>query len=130
MRHVPDSIKLGTRAPSIPVLIVQAVHDELISSAEVSDELADAYSAGGTDVTYHHRREHLLLHPLSAPMTLRAGCVNDRRPARVRAPRANQVADHEPVDLPRDAALGLIQCEGSDGPWQRVGRRPLSSLDQ
>ncbi len=37
------------------------------------DALADAYSAGGADVTYHRDafNEHMLLHPLSSPMALR-----------------------------------------------------------
>ena len=72
VRHVFDDINLGTRAPTPPVLIVQAVHDYLIDVHDI-DALADAYSAGGADVTYHRDAfcEHLLLHPLSAPMTLR-----------------------------------------------------------
>ena len=72
VQHVFDSIKLGTTAPTPPVLIVQAVHDYFIDVADI-DALADAYSAGGADVTYHRDAfcEHLLLHPLSAPMTLR-----------------------------------------------------------
>ena len=58
--------------PTPPVLIVQAVHDYLIDVEDI-DRLADAYSAGGADVTYHRDafNEHLLLHPLSAPMALR-----------------------------------------------------------
>jgi alpha-beta hydrolase superfamily lysophospholipase len=72
VRHVFDDIKLGAAVPTPPVLIVQAVHDQLISVEDI-DELADTYSAGGADVTYHRDllSEHLLLHPLSAPMTLR-----------------------------------------------------------
>ena len=37
------------------------------------DELAHTYSTGGASVTYHRDMfsEHLLLHPMSAPMTLR-----------------------------------------------------------
>ena len=72
VQHVVDSIKLGATTPTPPVLIVQAVHDFLIDVADI-DALADAYSAGGADVTYHRDAfcEHLLLHPLSAPMTLR-----------------------------------------------------------
>ena len=72
VRHVFDDIKLGAAVPTPPVLIVQAVHDQLIAVEDI-DELADAYSAGGADVTYHRDllSEHLLLHPLSAPMTLR-----------------------------------------------------------
>jgi hypothetical protein len=70
--HVFESIKLGAAVPSPPVLIVQAVHDYLIDVHDI-DALADAYSAGGARVTYHRDafNEHLCLHPLSAPMTLR-----------------------------------------------------------
>jgi alpha-beta hydrolase superfamily lysophospholipase len=72
VQHVFADIKLGVVVPTPPVLIVQAVHDQLISVEDI-DELADTYSAGGASVTYHRDMfsEHLLLHPLSAPMTLR-----------------------------------------------------------
>ena len=70
--HVFDSIKLGVAMPAPPVLIVQAVYDYLIDVHDI-DALADAYSAGGADVSYHRDafNEHMLLHPLSAPMALR-----------------------------------------------------------
>jgi hypothetical protein len=70
--YVFDSIKLGAAVPTPPVLIVQAVHDYLIDVHDI-DQLADAYSAGGARVTYHRDafNEHICLHPLSAPMTLR-----------------------------------------------------------
>ena len=70
--HVFDSIKLGSAVPAPPVLIVQAVHDYLIDVDDI-DALADTYSAGGATVTYHRDafNEHMLLHPLSAPMALR-----------------------------------------------------------
>jgi acetyl esterase/lipase len=70
--RVFDSIKLGAAVPTPPVLIVQAVHDYLIDVHDI-DALADAYSAGGAQVTYHRDafNEHLCLHPLSAPMALR-----------------------------------------------------------
>jgi alpha-beta hydrolase superfamily lysophospholipase len=72
VKHVFDDIKLGAAVPTPPVLIVQAVFDQLISVGDI-DELAETYSAGGADVTYHRDMfsEHLMLHPLSAPMTLR-----------------------------------------------------------
>jgi len=72
LKRIFDDIKLGAVVPTPPVLIVQAVHDQLISVADI-DELADTYSAAGANVTYHRDlfSEHLLLHPLSAPMTLR-----------------------------------------------------------
>jgi triacylglycerol lipase len=72
VKHVFDDIKLGAAVPTPPVLIVQAVYDQLISVGDI-DDLAETYSAGGADVTYHRDMfsEHLLLHPMSAPMTLR-----------------------------------------------------------
>jgi alpha-beta hydrolase superfamily lysophospholipase len=72
VKHVFEDIKLGAAVPTPPVLIVQAVHDQLISVENI-DELADTYSAAGANVTYHRDlfSEHLLLHPMSAPMTLR-----------------------------------------------------------
>jgi acetyl esterase/lipase len=70
--YVFESIKLGAAVPTPPVLIVQAAHDYLVDVKDI-DALADAYSAGGARVTYHRDafNEHVLLHPLSAPMTLR-----------------------------------------------------------
>ena len=72
VKHVFDHIKLGAAVPTPPVLIVQAVHDQLISVEDI-DELAETYSSGGASVTYHRDlfSEHMLLHPMSAPMTLR-----------------------------------------------------------
>lgn len=71
VQYVFDNIKLGTAIPTPPVLLIQAVHDELIAVDDI-DTLADTYSAGGADVTYHRDMfcEHFLLHPLSAPMAL------------------------------------------------------------
>jgi triacylglycerol lipase len=72
VQHVFADIKLGVAVPTPPVLIVQAVHDQLISVENI-DELADTYQSGGASVTYHRDlfSEHLLLHPMSAPMALR-----------------------------------------------------------
>lgn len=72
VQHVFADIKLGVAVPTPPVLIVQAVHDQLISVGDI-DELADTYTSGGASVTYHRDMfsEHMLLHPLSAPMALR-----------------------------------------------------------
>ena len=130
VRHVFDSIKLGTQAPSMPVLIVQAVHDELIS-VEVIDELAEAYSAGGTDVTYHRDAlcEHLLLHPLSAPMTLR--WLRDRfadRPVATHRARTKWPTMLNPSTYRGMLRLGVISAKVLTG--RPVGRRPLSALDQ
>ncbi len=72
VQEVFDSIRLGGTVPTPPVLIVQAVHDSIISVDDI-DELAHLYSQGGANVTYHRDRfsEHMLLHPMSAPMALR-----------------------------------------------------------
>lgn len=72
VQHVFADIKLGAAVPTPPVLIVQAVHDLLIDVHDI-DELADTYKSGGASVTYHRDMfsEHLLLHPMSAPMALR-----------------------------------------------------------
>ena len=72
VQFVFDQTKLGTAAPSRPVLIVQAVHDKIVSVDDI-DALTENYRAGGASVTYHRDRfsEHMLLHPMSAPMTLR-----------------------------------------------------------
>jgi triacylglycerol lipase len=130
VRHVFDSIKLGTRAPSIPVLIVQAVHDELIS-VDFIDDLADAYVAGGTDVTYHRDMlsEHMLLHPMSAPMTLR--WLRDRfagRPSSAHRQRTKWPTLLNPSTYRGMLRLGVISAKVMTG--RRVERRPLSVLDQ
>jgi triacylglycerol lipase len=72
VQKVFESIKLGTAVPTPPVLIVQAVHDRIVSVDDI-DDLTHAYQSGGASVTYHRDMfsEHMLLHPMSAPMTLR-----------------------------------------------------------
>jgi hypothetical protein len=72
VQFVFDDIKLGKQAPTPPVLIVQAVHDKIVSVDDI-DELAENYRAGGASVTYHRDMlsEHMLLHPMSVPMSLR-----------------------------------------------------------
>ena len=125
VKHVFDDIKLGAAVPTPPVLIVQAVHDQLISVEDI-DELADTYSAGGADVTYHRDMfsEHLLLHPMSAPMTLR--WLTDRfngKPLTEHLVRT-QVADAaEPDDLRRHGAAGEDRRKVITG--RTVERSPL-----
>lgn len=67
-----DAIRLGSTAPALPVLIVQAVHDSVIAVEDI-DDLAHRYTSRGARLTYHRDAfsEHTLLHPMSAPMTLR-----------------------------------------------------------
>ncbi len=103
--------------PTPPVLIVQAVHDQLISVEDI-DELTDTYKSGGASVTYHRDMfsEHLLLHPLSAPMTLRWLTDRFNGQATVRTHGADEVADAaEPDDLCGDGAAGEDRRQGHDG---------------
>jgi hypothetical protein len=72
VQYVFNEIRLGASIPAPPVLMVQAVHDSVIAVDDI-DALVETYLAGGADVTYHRDMfsEHMLLHPMSAPMTLR-----------------------------------------------------------
>lgn len=72
VRDVFDATKLGQCIPRPPVLVLQAVHDRIIS-VDAIDNLVEYYQQAGATVTYHRDRfcGHLLLHPLSAPTTLR-----------------------------------------------------------
>ena len=130
VQHVFDSIKLGTTSPSVPVLIVQAVHDKVIAVADI-DELTDTYSSGGTDVTYHRDMlsEHLLLHSLSAPMTLR--WLRDRfagRPVSAKRARTRWPTLLNPSTYRGMLRLGMITAKVATG--RRVDRQPLSELDR
>jgi alpha-beta hydrolase superfamily lysophospholipase len=129
VRNVFESIKLGTAAPNIPVLIVQAVHDELISVADI-DELAAVYSAGGTNVTYHRDMlsEHLLLHPMSAPMALR--WLRERfagRPLSSHVARTKWPTLLNPSTYRGMLRLAVISAKVMTG--RRIDRQPLSELD-
>jgi alpha-beta hydrolase superfamily lysophospholipase len=125
VQHVFDSIKLGATVPTPPVLIVQAVHDYLIDVEDI-DELAETYSAGGADVTYHRDafNEHLLLHPFSAPMTLR--WLQDRfarRPLTDHLVRTKWPTMFNPATYVGMARLAAIAAKVVTG--KAVRRRPL-----
>jgi alpha-beta hydrolase superfamily lysophospholipase len=123
--HVFDSIKLGSAVPKPPVLIVQAVHDYLIDVHDI-DELADTYSHGGADVTYHRDafNEHMFLHPLSAPMALR--WLTDRfarRPLTEHLVRTKWPTAFNPMTYAGMARLAVIAARVITG--KKVRRRPL-----
>lgn len=123
--HVFDSIKLGAAVPTPPVLIVQAVHDYLIDVHDI-DDLADAYAAGGARVTYHRDafNEHLCLHPLSAPMTLR--WLTDRfagRPLTEHLVRTTWPTMFNPMTYVGMARLVKIAAKVISG--RKIPRRPL-----
>lgn len=71
VQHVFEDTKLGTAVPTLPVLMVQSVHDQVISVEHI-DHLADVYEAGGARLTYYRDAfsDHIVLHPLSTPMVL------------------------------------------------------------
>ncbi|MGE0215820.1 lipase family protein, partial [Mycolicibacterium sp.] len=129
VQHVFDSIKLGTSVPAAPVLVVQAVHDRIISVDDI-DELAETYTRGGASVTYHRDKfsEHLLLHPMSAPMTLR--WLRDRfagEPLRAHIARTTWPTLLNPSTYRGMLTLGVITAKVLTG--RRVERRPLSRFD-
>ncbi|MFI2842057.1 lipase family protein [Mycolicibacterium sp. PDY-3] len=130
VQHVFDDIKLGTAVPTPPVLIIQAVHDEIISVDGI-DELADTYSSGGAHVTYHRDMfsEHLLLHPMSAPMALR--WLSDRfagRPLGANLARTTWPTLFNPSTYRGMARLAVITAKVLTG--RRLRRLPLSVLDR
>ena len=130
VQHVFDSIKLGTCAPAAPVLVVQAVHDRIISFFDVAAS-TEIYTKGGASVTYHRDMlsEHLLLHPMSAPMTLR--WLRDRfagRPLRAHIARTKWPTLMNPSTYRGMLTLGVISAKVMLG--RRVERQPLSQFDQ
>lgn len=130
VQHVFDSIKLGTAAPTVPVLVVQAVHDRIVSVEDI-DALTHTYARGGANVTYHRDMfsEHMLLHPMSAPMTLR--WLRDRfagKPISSNRTRTRWPTLLNPSTYRGMLRLGLITAKVATG--RRVDRQPLSELDQ
>lgn len=123
-------IKLGTCAPKTPVLIVQAVHDRIVSVDDI-DVLTETYTRGGASVTYHRDMfsEHLLLHPMSAPMTLR--WLRDRfagRPLGAHIARTKWPTLLNPATYRGMLTLTKITAKVLTG--RRVERQPLSRFDQ
>jgi len=125
VREVFDAIRLGRTVPTPPLLIVQAVHDSVIAVEDI-DTLADLYSQGGAQVTYHRDMfsGHMLLHPMSAPMTLR--WLNDRfagRPVDAHLIRTKWPTLLNPITYAGMWRLGGITARVAAG--GRVGLRPL-----
>jgi triacylglycerol lipase len=101
------------------------VHDSLIGVEDI-DSLADLYSRGGAQVTYHRDMfsEHMLLHPMSAPMTLR--WLTDRfadRPLDAHLIRTKWPTLFNPITYAGMWRLGGIVARVAAG--GRVGFRPL-----
>src|SRR5262249_17352023 len=129
VQFVFDDIKLGKQAPTPPVLVVQAVHDSIVSVDDI-DELTESYRTGGAAVTYHRDMlsEHILLHPMSAPMTLR--WLRDRfaeLPLSEHKLRTMWPTLLNPSTYRGMVRLGMIAIKVITG--RTVERRPLSYTD-
>jgi len=125
VQEVFEDIKLGRTVPSLPVLLVQAVHDSVIHVDDI-DELAHLYTDGGAQVTYHRDlfSEHMLLHPMSAPMTLR--WLTDRfadRPLDAHIVRTKWPTLFNPITYP-----GMWRLGGIVGRVMAGGRVPFRPL--
>jgi pimeloyl-ACP methyl ester carboxylesterase len=129
VQFVFDDIKLGKATPAPPVLVVQAVHDKIVSVGDI-DELTESYRSGGASVTYHRDSfsEHMLLHPMSAPMTLR--WLRDRfagRPLSAHIERTTWPTLLNPSTYSGMAKLVTIAGRVIMG--RRLRRKPLSYSD-
>jgi pimeloyl-ACP methyl ester carboxylesterase len=129
VQFVFDDIKLGKQAPTPPVLIVQAVHDRIVSVDDI-DELTENYRAGGASVTYHRDplSEHMLLHPMSAPMALR--WLRDRFAGRPLSEHLVQTT--WPTLLNPSTYTGMVKLLTIAGrviTGRKLHRRPLSYSD-
>ena len=125
VQEVFEAIRLGRTAPTPPLLIVQAVHDSIIDVEDI-DELAQLYTDGGSPVTYHRDKfsEHMLLHPMSAPMTLR--WLIDRfadRPLDAHIVRTTWPTLFNPITYP-----GMWRLGGIVGRVMLGGRVPFRPL--
>lgn len=129
VRHIFDETTLGKSTPKPPVLVVQAVHDGIISVDDI-DALVAEYERIGATVTYHRDGfcGHLLLHPLSAPMTLR--WLRDRftdRPVEEHKTRTVWPTLFNPSTYLGMAKLGVITAKVVLG--RPIARQPLSTTD-
>jgi pimeloyl-ACP methyl ester carboxylesterase len=130
VQYVFDCTRLGSAAPTPPVLILQAVHDKIVGVEDI-DELAETYRCGGAAVTYHRDlfSEHMLLHPMSAPMTLQwlrdrfAGRSLDEHLVRTTWPTLFNPSTYRGM-----IRLMLIAAKVITG--RRVERRPISEADE
>ena len=125
VQEVFEAIRLGRTVPTPPVLLVQAVHDSVINVDDI-DQLVHLYTEGGAAVTYHRDMfsEHMLLHPMSAPMTLR--WLTDRfagRPLDAHIVRTTWPTLFNPITNPGMWRLGGIVARVMTG--GRVPFRPL-----
>lgn len=105
-------IEPGGTAPAMPMLIIQSVHDQMVSAADV-DALVERYSASGAHVEYLRDRlsEHLFLAAVATPMMV--GWLSDRFDGRPRA--AARVRTVWTTLLNRRTGIGLLRLVGQLG---------------
>ena len=72
LRRVFEMTRLGQSTPTMPVLMIQGLHDRIVDVADV-DALVRRYTEGGATVKYHRDplAEHLMLYPFAVPLSLR-----------------------------------------------------------
>jgi pimeloyl-ACP methyl ester carboxylesterase len=69
--HVFNDLRLGHRTPDCPLLVVQAVHDQIIDVQDV-DDLVNRYTEGGATVQYVRDRssEHIAMMVIAYPLMM------------------------------------------------------------
>lgn len=71
MQEIFAEIRPGRGTPTMPLLVTQAVHDQIVPVAGI-DGMVREFTSRGTHVTYLRDRstEHFLLHIVSAPLVM------------------------------------------------------------
>ncbi|MGV9860067.1 lipase family protein [Gordonia sp. NPDC003425] len=71
MVEMMRDVQLGTHNPGVPLLVIQAIHDEVIAAADVDEQVAK-YREHGVPVTYVRDlvAEHYSLLALSGPLAV------------------------------------------------------------
>ena len=125
LQHVFEVTRLGQKTPSMPVLLIQGVHDKIVNVTDV-DRLVQTYTDGGAAVSYHRDplAEHLLLYPFAVPMTLwwlaDRLAKNDRPNSRHTWPALLDSRTY--AGLPALAAAASHAIASSFAPRRRQGR--------
>ena len=128
VQYVFDDIKLGKAAPSRPVLIVQAVHHQIVSVDDIDELTSLPCRRRVGDVSPRQVQRTLLLHPMSAPMALR--WLRDRfagRPLSEHLVRTTWPTLFNPSTYKGMAKLLTIASRVMTG--RTLHRRPLSYSD-
>lgn len=109
LAEVFREIRLGATAPTIPLFILQSVHDQLVPVADI-DALVQRYSAAGVHVEYVRDRlsEHLVLAAIATPTMV--DWLADRFDGRPLAPAGIKTVWS--AALNKRSVLGLVSILG------------------